>query len=123
MWVSLVLVDVLFKLELVLTVLMGAVGWLGCGIGVMVSSVGGGPWGGLFSGQLLEVVLSMVAVRRCRMWCMMLVAAVGFVPVLGCGAVGWQLWVALLVFVFMWDLQGLVGIVGWLSLLDVVGAA
>ena len=78
MWVSLVLVDELFEvelivvslmvsvgllmLELVLTVVMGAVGWLGCGIGVMVSSVGGGPWGGLFSGRLLEVVLSMVAV-------------------------------------------------------------
>ena len=112
-WVSLVLVDVLFevelivvslmvsvglfKLELVLALVMEAVGWLVCGIGVMASSVGGGPWGGLFSGQLLEVVLSMVAVRRCRM----LVAAVGFVPVLCCGAVGWQVWVALLVFVFM----------------------
>ena len=54
---------------------------------------------------------------------MMLVAGVSFVLALGCGDVGWRLWGALLVCVFMWVLQGLVGIVGWLSLLDVVGAA
>ena len=98
MWVSLVLVDLLFevelivvslmvsvglfKLEYVLIVVLGAVGWLGCGIGVLVSSVGGGPWGGRFSERLLEDGLIMVAVRRCRMWCMMLVDAVGFVSVL-----------------------------------------
>ena len=45
---------------------------------VMVSSVGGGPWGGgRVSGRLLENGWVVVAVRRCRMWCMMLVAAVG----------------------------------------------
>ena len=51
----------------VLSVVLGAVGWLGCGIGVAVSRVGGGPWGGPFRGRLLEVVLSKLAVRRCRM--------------------------------------------------------
>ena len=53
---------------------------------------------------------------------MMLVAG-AFVPALGCRAMDWRLWGALLVCEFMWVLQGLVGIVGWLCLLDVVGAA
>ena len=50
-----------------LSVVLGAVGWLGCGIGVVVSSGGGGLWGGPCRGRPLEVVLSKVAVRRCRM--------------------------------------------------------
>jgi hypothetical protein len=54
---------------------------------------------------------------------MMVVAGVSFAPALGCEAVGWQFWGALLVCLFMWVLQDFVGIVGWLSLADVVGAA
>ena len=53
----------------------------------------------------------------------MLVAGVCFVPVLGCRAVGWRLWVAWLVCLFMRVLQGLVA-VGWpvvLVLVDYAG--
>ena len=99
-WVSLVVVDVLFELGRMVVSLMV----------VMMSSVGGGPCGRQFSGRLLEDGWIMVAMRRCRMWCMMLVAAVG-----------WRLWVVLLVVTCMSVRGGLVSTVGWLSLLDVVG--
>ena len=54
---------------------------------------------------------------------MMLGAGVSFVPALGCKAVGWRLWGALLVCVSMWFLRTFVGTVGWLGLGDVVGTA
>jgi len=52
---------------------------------------------------------------------MMLVAGV-CTPGLGCKAVGWRLWGALLVCVFLWAPQGLVGCVGLLSMVDVASA-
>ena len=51
----------------VLSVMVGGVDWLERGTCVVVSGVGGGPWGGPVRGWLLEVVLIKVAVRRCRM--------------------------------------------------------
>ena len=51
----------------VLSVVVGAVDWLERGTCVVVSGVGEGPGGGPVRGWLLEVVLSKVAVRRCRM--------------------------------------------------------
>ena len=51
----------------VLFVMLGSVSLLEWGISVVVFSVEGGPWGGLFRGRLVEVGLSKVAVRRCRM--------------------------------------------------------
>ena len=42
-------------------------------------------------GWPLGGALIRVAVRRCRMCCIMLVAGGGFVLMLGCGAVGWRL--------------------------------
>ena len=62
-WVSLVVEVGLFRLGFRVV----AVGW---------------PLGG---------ALIRVAVRRCRMCCIMLVAGGGFILALGCGAVGWQL--------------------------------
>ena len=52
---------------------------------------------------------------------MMLVAGVS-TPALGCKAVGWQFWGALLVCVFLWAPQGSVGCVGSLSVVDVASA-
>ena len=69
---------------------------------VVMLSRDGGPWGGWFSGRLLEDCWVVVAV---------LVAAVG-----------WRWWVVLLVVTLMSVWQGFVGTVWWLSLLDVVGA-
>ena len=62
-WVSLVVEVVLFRLGFRVV----AVGWL------------------------LEGALIRVAVRLCRMCCIMLVAGGGFVLALGCGTVGWRL--------------------------------
>ena len=97
----------------VLSVMVGVVDWLKWGSFVVVTVVGGGPGGVLAGGWLLEGVLIRVAVRRCRMGCILLRVGRGFVLALGRGAVGWQLWGALMVCLFMWVLRGLVGIVGW----------
>ena len=90
---------------------------------MVVSGVEEGPGGGLVRGWLLEGVLIRVAVRRCRMCCMMLVAGGSFVLALSCGAVGWRLWGSLLVCVSMWFPRAFVGTDVWLGLRDVVGTA
>ena len=59
---------------------------------MVVAIVGGGPRGRPVEGWLLEVGLSNVAVFRCRMCCMMVVAGGGFIPALSGGTVGWR-WV------------------------------
>jgi hypothetical protein len=75
----------------VLSVVMGAVDWLKWGSCVVVTVVGGGLGGGPAGRWLLEGVLIRIALRRCRMFCMMLVAGGSFVLVLGCEAVVWRL--------------------------------
>ena len=64
---------------------------------------GRGGRGGPAGGWLLEVGLSKVAVFRCRMCCMMVVAGGGFIPALSCGAVGWT-WVG--VRLWLWAVGG-----------------
>ena len=85
----------------VLSAVVEAVEWLEWGFCVVVSVIVKGPGDRLAGEWLLDGVLIRVAVRRCRMCCMMWVASASFVLALGCGAVGWRLWGALLVCVSM----------------------
>ena len=68
-WASLVAVMVLFSW--LWTGAVGGLSWMAC---VVFASMGEEPTGGAAEGWLVWVAVRRVAVRRCRMWCMMLIA-------------------------------------------------
>ena len=107
MWVALSECEVWIRGSVV-----GAVAWLVSVSLVVEVGLFRLGFGVVAVGWPLGGALIRVAVRRCRMGCILLGVGGGFFLALGCGAVGWQLWGALMVCLFMWVLRGLVGIVG-----------